>query len=275
MKPKKIITPLMVMLFCSIAIGQTKSMKYYSVDNKEIKPSSFKKTSKNEISFNSLSEDEEAASVQFIVSKIVVPFVFNNISKLFYKPENYIKEHSAKKSLINEKNIVNDLNKKNNIVYTKTIKNLKGSEEKSLILEFNIEDVYTEKEDLIDNFRLIKLSSYQLNYTNAKITNSSSKINIIGEIIIKYVDEFCEYKTYKTDPFTIAGIQPNGEKKSLEKTGATYPLPKMKYATSIEIKITEVNSKKKHMDKWLETYTKNKGTLQTFTIDHILYLSDD
>jgi hypothetical protein len=43
----------------------------------------------------------------------------------------------------------------------------------------------------------------------------------------------------------------------------------MQLVTSVQVKVTEVNSRKKDFDKWLEAYTNNKDKIQSFIIDNV------
>ena len=271
MNSKKIFIPFLLITIFSLSNAFAQTDYYYFKDDKVKK---IKKYNRQELSINdSIVErkpkDEKAntpAVITYLATNFLVPYVVKNVPKLFYKPEKYIKEHAQNSSLIESGEKFNEAKSISykNIVFDTINGEIK--EDEALIINFKIGQIQNER---VNNLRYLDLVNYGYKYSPAKLKGPKDKINLIIEVLFQYIDSNGDIQTYKTNPISLMNQVPNGKIELIDKKTNITILPKMVFVTDVQIKVSEVNSRKKNMDKWLEFYTDNKDKLQTFLVKKI------
>jgi hypothetical protein len=273
MNSKKTLFLCLLVTIFSLSNGLAQSNYYYYQNQKVTK---IKKYAKQELIFSKTFIERENKKkdsiasipplVSYVATNFLVPYVVKNVPKLFYKPEKYIKEHAQNSSLIESGETFNEAKSISykNIVFD-TI-NGKIQEDQALIINFKIGQIQNER---INDIRYLDLVNYGYKYSPAKLKGTKDKINLIVEVLFQYIDSNGDIQTYKTNPISLLNQVPNGKIELINKKANITILPKMVFVTDVQIKVSEVNSRKKNMDKWLEFYTDNKDKLQSFLVKKI------
>lgn len=277
------LTQLIVLTFFLISVsfyGQIdKISTYYSYNKVDeiikergcIKP---KSTVFVSVKKDSLTTRSDNKSFQAEVIATVIPWFINNISKLFYEPNKYAKNHGAKfNMIINKKDdseegvyyLKNILDNKN-LSYASYCKNRKDSIT-NLLINFSLNDIKNEN----NSFKVLKLDNYIYNYTNVKLKKSHHKVNLLIEVVVKSFNEKGELYEIKLDPIDIKNAIPTGKtSKTINVKNQIFRyIPTKNKIESISFTVNEVNARKKTWDKWLKIFDDNKEKLQEVIIEEI------
>ncbi|WP_298896806.1 hypothetical protein [uncultured Psychroserpens sp.] len=250
---------------------------FYSLENNKVK--SIKKNESTSIIQFVDNEDDnnKDAFTTFLFNNLLFPLVRDNISKLFYNPKKFIYEQAGFHSFIEydhgSPRLKSDFNNQDLIYFQQYIFDFKDNNNapinpiKAIELSFKIEKTAANNAQSDQTINLLSLAKAELNYSGAKIKNNKKEINLIVEVLFNYYDSYGELRAFKTEPYNISKISANGSQNTI--TDKKQILPNMKIVTSVQIKVTEVNSRKKDLDKWLELYTENKDKIQSFIFDNI------
>lgn len=271
---KTYILTLVSCIFITFGEAQDKET-YFHVGNDSKIISIGEKYSKSEINFSSVKPAAIGGGAvgSFLVTKIILPIIFDNISTLFYNPDKYIKENNAAYSFIdfNSYKIKTPLNSHQAFSFIKTIYdsktgNVLNNPKKAIEATFNLRHISNGNQKMT----ILELNSFDYNFTSVKLKSKGKKVNLIFEITVNYINTLNEVKTLNLQPVNLNRLSPNGSKNTnLSKDKIHLVLQNLYFIQSISMKVTEVNSRKKDMDKWLELYTKNKDKIQSFTIDQL------
>lgn len=91
------------------------------------------------------------------------------------------------------------------------------------------------------------------------------------ELLVNYFDDSGNKNSLELNPFVLSGYIPKGEKSTVNNFDTIFRLiPINKVITSLQIKVTEVNGRKKDWDKLLELFNKNKDKGQDYIIDNLI-----
>jgi len=263
----------------SNALAQT---DYYYFQNQKV--TKIKKYAKQELMFSKTFIEREnekkdsvasiAPLVTYVATNFLVPYAVKNVPKLFYKPEKYIKEHGKNYSFLNDKNnnLENSFNYQKAMTYKTVLYdtiNNKLIEDEALNLNFNIVQIEVNRQNTKDTFSYLELVKYSYKYSPVKLKGAAGKVNLLVEVNFQYFDYNGQLQTHKTQPISISEKVPDGKESFKNQKKNITVLPKMTFVTGVEVKVTEVNSRKKDMDKWLEFYTSNNDKLQSFLVKKI------
>ncbi|QMU64796.1 MAG: hypothetical protein GKR88_11205 [Flavobacteriaceae bacterium] len=259
MKFKFIITVLLTILSYNISVSQNKKDlgKIYSYENKKVMIGFAKKT-KTSITKKCQKKIGPKNIASFIVAHLVLPYVFNNISKLFYNPNKYVKEHSDSYPLFKE-NAIEHIDNIRCLQYKKT----NGNKE-SLVINLTLKDFKNNK-----NFKIVHFESLAYNYTNVKLKNNHHHVNVVVELFLEYYNSLGELKTFTLGTFNFNNMIPDAKNNSKDLEDIFTFVPTINPIKSIHIKVTEVNARKKDWDTWLELYNKHKDKIQSSVLETI------
>lgn len=181
-----------------------------------------------------------------------IPYLVKYLPKLFYNPKKYIKESQTNYSLFG----VAAKKPLNSFSYEKTGKNSKDLTTTISKLDFTVTDL-----PYLPNYKLIDLASYHFAYTPVKLSNKNKSVNLVAEITLYYYDAKNVRQELKLSPITIKNIVPKKGSKATSADGLRQVIPPMDNIENIELKLTEVNARKKDWDKWLERFENNQDKL--------------
>lgn len=205
-----------------------------------------------------------AVATTFILNDIVIPLFVKYVPKLLYHPQKFIKEHHATHSLINGTLSTNNFVDIKNIIYSKKL--LMKNQEKGVTainIIFKLGSIHVDG-DANNTVNYLELTGLKFNYSEAKLKSATHRINLNIEVIYHYINSKHKQKTITLQPFFLNNVIPDGESKIEAFEGEKVRLlPKMYVVTAVQIKVTEINSKKKFMDTWLEVYHDNKDILSS------------
>ena len=272
MKTRIIIVFFSLLLSNQINCQEDKKVKIYHAElNKDNKVSKIIKDTlkapKIKIEFEEQQNFKTSSTlIGFAINNIISPLIFNTIDKLFYKPENFIKKYSKSHSLIS-KNRAQNLDKYKKLVFKRY------RDKKDLIsIEFSLtkKNIAHSNGDTIP-YTILQLNSLKYKYTTVKLKKKHPKVNLIVSVSANYFDSNGHLQTLNLTPFVFSNQIPKGENSSaIEPKKETYRFISNALALkTIHLEITEINSRKKDWDSWLELYNNNKEKLQSFTLEKI------
>ena len=212
---------------------------------------------------------------EFLLTQILIPLAIDNIPKLFYNPKKYIKEHAAEHIFddVQGNSFNSSFPNQQQMVYQtllyETENDAKEDKDalKALELIFTLGMVKIESK----SHTKLALHSVEYNYTPVKLRShqKAGKVNLVVELLFSYINQEGDILEYTTEPFNLKARVP-------DKAGTAKPqrknmliLPHMQTVLKVEAKVTEVNARKKHMDKWLEVYGNYKDKFKDFVIEQI------
>ena len=248
MKTKTIISFIALTMILNYVQSQEKTT-YYHVKENTVKTKSFSDVTQS-ISFTPGTKE---ISLTYIVGALI-PHILKHAPKLFYNPKKYMKEYGTDGSLLTE----SDFRKFGSI---KTITYKQESKGEVLtMLGFKLID-----SSMPMGYRGIFLTDAKFNYTPVKLKTRHFKTNVVIELIFNYYDKDNKKQVFNLKPINLNNITP-GEAFT-KNHNYIQLIPPMKTIESLQIKITEVNSRKKDWDKWLELYNENQDKLKDYLLE--------
>ncbi|MBL4662376.1 MAG: hypothetical protein JKY22_02175 [Flavobacteriaceae bacterium] len=241
----------------------TSSPLLSQINSKTIKHYYIEDNHKKEVMLSTINEiillDSDSDPEAFIIlpssmTSILITELVKNLPKLFYNQNKYIKEYGASYSLFG------NTSKKpiKSFTYEKT--GIDSNKNKVIIsqLKFKVKDL-----SYLNKYRLITLSNFIINYTPVKLSKKNKFVNLVAEITLHYYDANHIKKELKLSPITIKNIIPNNfsNPNPNPKNNYSQLIPPIENIENIELKLTEVNSRKKDWDKWLEIFDNNKDKI--------------
>ncbi|WP_343487035.1 hypothetical protein [Allomuricauda sp. d1] len=254
MKPLQFFLGLFCFLFLVPSTAQ-QSQNFYRYDDGRVKIST-KTGIKDTLIFHSDVQDDFAMTSGAIslVLGILVPKLVENVPKLFYNPENYIKESLVSRSFLHRDGSFTRLGELHHIEYRKM-----AGDEPLALFNFTIGDTF------MDNGYLdIELASAKINHTAVQLTSQNHNLNVVVEVFFHYYDAKQLKLVHVVEPFVINNAvtgplyQPKDQKIRL--------IPKFALLESIEVKVTEVNARKKDWDAYLSLYQEHSGKLSGYLL---------
>ena len=264
MKNFTLIIILFSFLISQSAFSQKTKLIYFFNGNKI----DCKKVEKEKINLKIIYSKPESTNIKKGISPITGSVLDWGISKLLdplakaiYNPKNYIYTSKSKYRFITNKKI-EIFNNAKEIKYTK-----EDDKEISLEIDFSLNKL---KINDSYKFLLLNISQLKLKKTRSKITKRKSKINLIIEIELEYFDSYGKRNTINLTPFQIDNIKPKLKGYNIDVKENNWVIPNFVIYNSIIVKVTEVNSDKKKMDKWRKIiYEDNKEAIKTKIIENI------
>ncbi|MFS4468870.1 hypothetical protein [Maribacter sp. 2210JD10-5] len=257
---------LSMVLFALNAAGQ-ETQKFYSVEKDAVISSEFKQV-KETVKLNYTDEKNSIAGVSSIILGTVagelVPRLVKQIGTWVYNPENYISEHGAAYHF--EKNKIMDLSSVKNFAVLQTGTKEINSEEIISKFIFSITNI-NEGDKTLTGYKVIALSAYELNFTQARLKNNGKDIHVVLEPIITYYDKQHQKKELILKSIRLSKIVPGKSVEVLEEKELNYQIiPPHLFIESIAVRITEVNNRKKDWDAFLTLYNTQEGKISEFII---------
>ena len=206
----------------------------------------------------------KSVTLTYVLSNIVIPLFVKHVPKLLYNPKNYIKEHDASNLFFNGQLRTEGFKNIEGIVYSKRLfENDKDGGVNAIKIIFAIGFVNIDN-DNTKSVNYIELKDVIYNYTNAKLRSAKDSINLNIEVVFKYLDEDSNQKEIALQSYFLNNVKPTDNKSAIgEFSGSKRRLlPKMHVIISVKIKVTEINSNKKHMDAWLTAYNEHSDKLK-------------
>lgn len=257
--------------------SQKKTTPFYYIENNKVKTigriapySSFKLIDKKP-KFEVTKSLNTKGVIPNLIIEPITNFFVNKLADLIYKPEKFIKSNNASCLVLNEyNNKTLDIFENKSLLYTNTSKPPYKSSfvNNNLSLNFILKP-YNNFKDL---FYTLKLESYIYNYTNVKLKRKHFKTNILIDISISYFDQYGILKKHSLKTIQIDDATPEGKNAKLtpvkDSLGIRY-IPTKFPIESINISVTEINTRKKVWDKWFKVYTDNKEKINEFILDKI------
>jgi len=264
-----------IILFLSLAQLHAQSTKFYftnsdttKVDHIDVQ--NVKHTIELESVVKERDKETEALSLapSFILST-VVPILFKQVGKWFYNPKNYIKEYGAVHSFYDSKSGFKKLPTTGKITIKTTGKLPDNVEREISRFTFELDSILNK-----NGYYQIALSEGYLNYTPVKLKSNHKKVNVVLEMKFIFYDSQDFKREYSLNPIKLSEVcaisgKKNGNEIKIEKK-LYQIIPRMNVLESVQLKVTEINSRKKDWDKWLEFYNKNEGKISSFVLEKII-----
>ena len=189
-----------------------------------------------------------------LVLGTLVPKLVENVPRLFYNPEHYIKESLATKSCLYRDGSHTRLGELHHIAYKKM-----AGEVPLAILNFTIGDIFMEK-----GYLDIVLESAKINETAVRLKPQHHDLNIVVEVFFHYYNAQQQKLVHAVEPFVLNNMAtgpyhaPKSQKIRL--------IPKFELLERIDVKVTEVNARKKDWDAYLSFYQEHSGQLAGYLL---------
>ena len=256
---------LFIVLSLSITVNAQIKKKFYSIEKGKIKSTdAHHSISKIKLLKTAPKENnkflENVNIPKFLINEIIFPLIIKNLSKVFYNPKKYVKEHAASLSFLKDLSVQSPFTETTFIQYEREIFNTKndtiGKTTLSALFQIDKIKVNDSLNEFVDYISINNLNYY---YSDVKIKSNAKEVNLIFQIIFKYLDQDHNTKEFKITPFSISKIKPEKTKVEIDNHSKQKKLlPKMYIITKMQIKVSEINSKKKHMDQWFKLYSDNQ-----------------
>lgn len=225
---------------------------YYLIEDNLVKTQSYSQI-KQELLFQKIAETK---SLKGFVLTTVIKEGLKILPSLFYKPEKFIKEYGIGKSFINkEKLALEDISTYKGMSYEK-----KGDDKILTQLNFSLIPLFDSK----NGYTIIQLDSFRHNRSAVKLKKGNKgqqKVNMRISLGFKYFDSNNLSREYKIAPLIIKGISP-GKQYELGTEVPLQLIPPMNVIQEVEVRITEVNMRKKYWDKLLKVYDDNREKIE-------------
>ncbi len=209
-----------------------------------------------------------------IVMSTIVPYVVKKIPTLFYKPENFIKAYGTTLQYpetpialgAGMKGESFDLVYKKEGVKTGQVDNNDPSIISSL--KFRFDPI---QNNSLPGYFAVSLIAYRFEATQVKLKSEHQKINAVVELVFHYFDVQHQKQEFTFTPIKIEEISLPKTQDFLVKGSANVLqiVPPMPIIESLTLRITEVNTRKKDWDKWLELYNAKEGELSNYLLQVI------
>ncbi|TRX58751.1 hypothetical protein FNH22_12810 [Fulvivirga sp. M361] len=245
---------------CLLAFNQARPQEastFYKVVGNDVKKETLKGI---EESLN-FSPDKKALGASLIIGTLL-PHLIDLAPKLFYNPKKYMKESGVDVSLLKTAKANYEI-QKFDAIKTITYEKMSGATTITR-LDFKLSDI---EHTVLKGSRAIELSNAVFNLTPVKLKAKHKKTNVIIEITLNYYDKDKKMHSFSLNPIELKNVTP-GQAYTL-KGKYIQIIPEMEAVENIKIKVTEVNSRKKDWDKWLEWYKGNKDDLEKIITDLI------
>jgi hypothetical protein len=242
-----------LLLVSSQLLGQVKSkpIKHYFIEGNQSKEETLSEVNEF-ILLKSDSDPGEAAFLPPPLTSVILDGLMKYLPKLFYNPNKYIKEYGVSHPLFQ------DEHQKfiESFTYEKTGVNSKKETVSISQLKFEVKDI-----SYLNNYKVITLSNFKINRSPVKLSSKNKFVNLVAEITLYYYDVNHAKKELKLLPLKVKNIVPGSSITASSTINSSQIIPPINNIEKIELKLTEVNSRKKDWDKWLELYDTNKDKL--------------
>lgn len=246
------------LLICCLLLyvpSNAQAENYYSYQNGRIVVGMRSGITDTLIFHTDAKEDASVASgAVSLVLGILVPKLVENVPRLFYNPENYIKESLAAKSCLHHDGSHTRLGELHHIQYKKM-----AGEVPLAIFNFTIGDMFMEK-----GYLDISLESAKINETAVRLKPMYHDLNVVVEVFFHYYNAQQQKLVHAVEPFVLTDMAtgpyhaPKDQKIRL--------IPKFELLERIDIKVTEVNARKKDWDAYLSFYKEHSGQLAGYLL---------
>ncbi|MGB5818253.1 MAG: hypothetical protein WBG90_02120 [Saonia sp.] len=276
MKPKYFLSMLLITIVIHVTWTQQKESPFYRIEKGDkIHTTSFTDITES-LQFEERSQEDSipkpfSGILSSLVVNELVPLLIKKVPNLFYRPEKFIKEYGTSLDYFEIESQSPSIKNwdKVNLVYVKEgiQTDFPGQKEMALSkFEFQIDAM--EGHDL-KGYSTLALSAYEVIHTPVKLRAKHNKVNIVIQITFHYFDDLDNKKAHQLQSIHMYGITPS-EVKILDMDTVVQHMqiiPPMKIIEKIDVKITEVNTRKKDWDKWLELYNANQGKLNDYFLE--------
>ncbi|GGD05207.1 hypothetical protein [Hyunsoonleella pacifica] len=193
-------------------------------------------------------------------------FGLKNLSKLIYNPKKYVATFGSEVKLFEKSNdsLINYFGL-SGFTYKKVI----GG---NALVQLDFDIIPPFGKDII--YSGVELQSVTHNFSAAKLKNGSKNqnmVNLIVDVTISYFDNNGEKQKIELNSYTLNNHLPKN------RGAIIFDSPQMEifnfknlaFVESIEVRITEVNARKKYWDKLLEEYDNKKDKIQEALLELI------
>lgn len=278
MEHSRVFSLFAVLMVCvAIVRGQTPQKEqslFYAVKDQKATTYFFSDVNQS-IRFQPIEDTELEAfisgGIAAIVVSSVIPYVVKKVPMLFYRPEHFIKEYGTTIRYPKTPLTLDAVAKGGSfhMLYLKEgLRTGPGPNVDSLVicgLKFRFDPI---QDDTLPGYFAVSLTGYEFEATQVKLKPGHQEINAVVGIVFSYFDAQNHKREFALTPINIQKISPPVAHE-LEEDGNTDKLqivPPMTIIESIQISITEVNTRKKDWDKWLELYHENEGKLSNYLL---------
>lgn len=246
-----------LLVCCAVVFSplNAQSQNYYSYQNGRIVMGMRSGVTDTLIFHSDVNEDFAVTSGAIsLVLGTLVPKLVENVPKLFYNPEHYIKESLASRSCLHRDGSTTGLGELQHIQFKK----MAGAEPLA-ILNFAIGDIFLEK-----GYLNIALESAKINETAVRLKPQNHTLNVVVEVFFHYYNAQQQKLVHTVEPFVLNNVvtgpyhSPKDQKIRL--------IPKFALLERIDIKVTEVNARKKDWDAYLSLYQEHSGKLSGYLL---------